>query len=157
MRISNFGETCLAISGVWLIASSMPDFLTSIITIKTSNLIADEGSFYFGTLVFLITKLVIGLFLIATRKSIGKFLGFNSQFDSNATELLSAAIFLLGLYFIFNGSVALGQHYLVFREQSDTEMYYFWQGLLSIICGLTLSLFSFSLSKIWRLLRFAGT
>lgn len=63
----------------------------------------------------------------------------------------------MGLYFIIEGVVALSQFYFVDANPPKPEMFYFYQGLVSVLCGVILSIFYFSLSKLWTLLRFAGT
>nr|WP_136252411.1 hypothetical protein [Ningiella ruwaisensis] len=157
MRLNNSGETLLALAGVWFIASVIPDFIVSIFNISMLNNNKEQDAFYLLTYAYLLTKLVVGLSIIFARKLIGKLLGFSSQLDCTASELLSAGIFLLGLYFAFNGVVSISQHYLVFAALSEPETFYFWQGIASLSCGLTLCVFSFSLTKLWRFFKFAGT
>ncbi|GAA6186867.1 hypothetical protein NBRC116595_41180 [Aliiglaciecola sp. NS0011-25] len=57
-----------------MIASSIPDFATSIFTIEYSNYTSDESAFYLSTYLFLTTKLIMGLFLIVAKKLLGSLL-----------------------------------------------------------------------------------
>jgi len=157
VQVKNLGETLIALVGIWLIAASIPDFVTSLFALWTSGPIERESNLYFVTFVHLATKILVGLSLILTKNRIGKLLKLNSHVESSSSELLSAGIFLLGLYFVFSGIVFLSRYYFVFNEVSPTEAGIYWQGTVSIVCGLLLALFSFSFAKLWRLIRFAGT
>jgi hypothetical protein len=62
---------------------------------------------------------------------------------------MSAAIFILGLFFLLNGSVSFAQFYATDQLQNISSPYLFWEGLSSVVGGFIVMISSAILVRVW--------
>lgn len=150
---NKLSETLIALIGIWLIVSPLPGFLANIFALYSSDYGDSSNQMRALSFVHLTTKIFCGCALIFFRTKIVSYLGLNVDSPSDSRNLLSAGIFLLGVYFLLNGCVALGQHYGTMQSTNSSNSYLLWQGIFSIGGGVIVGLFSSRLGKFWWLLK----
>ena len=153
MKGSNkLAETLIAVVGIWLVVSPIPDFLASIFSLSYFERYDANQSLFIGQLFFVSAKVLCGFLLILSRKKVVALLGLSVDVDSKTRSFLTASLFLLGVYFVMNGIVAFGQHYAVEQQANSSNPYLLWQGLFSVISGVLVVIFSPILGKFWAYL-----
>lgn len=150
---NKLSETLIALIGIWLIVSPLPDFVANIFAYANTNYGQSGDLMRFMSFVHLSTKILCGFVLIFFRAKLVNALGLNISVPSDTANLLSASIFLLGVYFILNGFVAFGQYYATTQIDSLSNVYLFWQGAFSTGGGIIVGLISVRLGKFWWLLK----
>jgi hypothetical protein len=150
---NKLSETLIALIGIWLVVSPIPDFMANIFAYSTTDFGESGNQMRFIPIIHLSTKLLCGLGLIFTRSKIVSILGLDISIPSDTRNLLSASVFLLGVYFILNGCVAFGQFYATAQSDSLSNPYLFWQGIFSTASGVIVGIMSSRLGKFWWLLK----
>jgi hypothetical protein len=150
---NKLSETFIALIGIWLIVSPLPDFAANIFAYAYTDFGESGNPMRFISIIHLLTKILCGLGLIFIRSKIANILGLNANLPSDTRNLLSASIFLLGVYFILKGTVAFGEHYATMQSDNLSNIYVFWQGLFSTAGGVIACLISSRLGKLWWLLK----
>ena len=150
MQGSNkLGETLIVLMGIWLIVSPIPDFAANIFAISYSQYGEGGSMMLLSSITHISAKILCGVILLTTRSKIISSLGLNINQVSDAKHLLSAALFVLGVYFILKGVVAFGQHYATTQMVNTSDPYLYWQGMFSTVAGAIISIASVVLSKLW--------
>ena len=147
-------ETLIALMGIWLIFSPLPDFFATIFSLSAFSNYQSHETLFATQVVHVATKVVCGILLLLARKKIVSLFGLQTNITTNTRSLLSAAIFILGLYFMLNGSVSFGQYWAT-EQQNTSNLYLFWEGLFSFVSGALVLVSSFFLGKIWALFNHA--
>ena len=150
---NKLSETLIALIGIWLIVSPLPDFAANIFAYTATEFSDSGNQMRSMSIIFLVTKIICGFGLIFSRFKLTNILGLNASSPSDTRNLLSASIFLLGIYFILNGCVSFGQYYATTKSDSLSSPYLFWQGVFSSGCGVISALLSARLGKFWWLLK----
>lgn len=160
-------ELLLVVVGIWLAISPLPDLGATIIAYfaHASGLLSGNLNDFNYILVlmpagFALAKIMCGLGLIASRKVIASKLQLDVEIAADTSQLLSACLVVLGLYFALNGLVFLIEHYvraIDTRGSYEGDDLMFWKGLVSVGLGLSVALLSTNVSRIWWHLRYAGS
>ena len=149
---NKLAESLIALIGIWLIISPIPDFIANIITFSLSDFGESGNQILTTSIVHVFVKILCGLILLISRCKIVSFLGLRISPPSDYRNLLSASIFLLGIYFVLNGFVSLGQYYSTLNVENHSNSYLFWQGVFATFGGVIVAMVSVHLSCFWQLL-----
>ncbi|TLU61086.1 hypothetical protein FE810_15550 [Thalassotalea litorea] len=150
---NKLSETLITLLGIWLIVSPLPDFFANIFAISSYDYGESGNQMRWLSIIHLATKVFCGFALIFSRAKIVSYLGLNIDSPSDSRNLLSAGIFLLGVYFFLNGFVALGQHIGTVQSPNTSNPYLLWQALFSIGSGIIVALVSSRLGKFWWVIK----
>lgn len=149
---NKLAETLIALIGIWLVVSPIPDFIASIFSLSYFKAYDPDRSLFVTQLFFVFGKVLCGFLLILSRKKVVTLLGLAVDINSKVCSILTASLFLLGVYFVLNGTVAFGQYYAIEQQPNSSNPYLFWQGLFSVIGGFLVMIFSPILGKFWAYL-----
>lgn len=147
-------EALIGVSGIWLVARQIPDYMASAAIALTSSDPVPQAQVLFVQSVHFLTGLVLGFVLVSARKGFALwFAPDESDIDANAGALLAVGVAIVSVYFMLSGVVALGE-YLGLRATSDAENpYLVWRAAFAIGGGLLMFAFSVRIGRIWRVLR----
>ena len=146
---NKFTETLIALMGLWLIVKSLPDL---IVAVSAKTYLGDDFSndnLWIISVAYNLAVVACGVMLIVARYTITKLLGGTSELTIDSRQLLSAALFFLGVYLCITGVQDLIQFAFSASEYRSDDNYPLWQGVVSLIFGLVLAMYSVSLSKMW--------
>ncbi len=146
-------ETLIALMGIWLVVSPIPDFITNVFAYMNTDFGDAGNQLHYLPIIHLLIKLLCGFGLIVFRNKIVSSLGLGISTPSDCRNLLSASIFLLGIYFILNGCIAIGQFYMQEQSGNLNNPSMLWQGIFTLISGTIAAIFSTSFGKYWWLLK----
>lgn len=147
---NKFTETLIALMGLWLIVKSLPDLIVAV-SAKTylGDDLGNNDNLWMITLVYNLAVVACGVLLVLARFTITRLLGGTSELTIDVRQLLSAALFFLGVYLCITGGRDLIQFAFSASEYRSDDNYPLWQGVVSLIFGLVLAMCSVSLSKMW--------
>ncbi|MDM7861649.1 hypothetical protein QTP81_13695 [Alteromonas sp. ASW11-36] len=145
----NLVEAALAIMGAWFIFSPLPEFFAGVFTYLLTDYTSPNDPIWIGSVLFTALKVALGISLIAFRSRIASLIGQYQDNSLQVQNVLSAALLVLGLYFVLDGTVSLGQYIALEGHKNISNTYLFWQGIFSISIGGLLSISSILISRIW--------
>ena len=146
---NKLAEILIVITGIWLIVSQLPEFITNIFLFLNSGYAESYKQMYLLSIIHLVVKIFFGLILVITRLKIINYLDLHTESLVDSRNLLSVGVFLLGFHFVLGGCIALGQFYGVTISGYPTNEHLFWQGFFSIFIGSIAALSSFRIGELW--------
>lgn len=154
-------EVLLAIAGIWLMVSRMPDYAVSLYIVWSSpSAVPEAGGPNMLVLqsVYFLGNVLLGLTLILARKRIACWLTPDSSWQPSGTavsteSLLAVGAALVGIQHLADGAINLASHYFALRSMEPIDPSVLWQGGLSVAIGIGLFAVSVGLGRLWGRLR----
>lgn len=149
-------EALLAVLGIWVTVRYVPDYIVTLGMLwnPPSRGTVDTGQIHALQALHFGVSVLLGAALIVARKHVARWLNPRSH-SSNADPgaLVAAGAAIVGVFYIAEGSTALGSHYLV---RPSTEAYSLdatvLHGWISVAVGASLFTTSVGIGRLWLLL-----
>ena len=152
IRTQSLVEAAAVFLGLWILVAKVPD---SLIFMFMQILGSEqfEAVHIWLNVVRLLIYLAIGLALLLGRKWLARYIDpVDAESTFETQKVVSAAIALLGLYFLAQGAVVLGEALVVQFQENYSAVSLYGRGATSVGAGFLLFICSGGLSKAWALL-----
>ncbi|MCC5854018.1 MAG: hypothetical protein JJU30_14375 [Alkalimonas sp.] len=159
MQTRTLISSLIALLGIWLLLRQAPDFASSMYIVLTETEHVPPSILKLHAM-HLSVNFLIGVFLILLRDKLAGWLAPNESGVKVFFRLfLAVGTSLMGVYFIAQGVVSLGESLGNKDLNFGENPYLYWRGIFSLIVGVILFIGSASISRLWALfirLRHAG-
>jgi len=146
-------ESLLGLLGIWLIASRLPDFLSSAFVSVTGQehisgiLLATYG-------VHLAGYCITGLALLLLRARIARWLvNEDRPLALHPENFVGSGVAIFAVFFVVSGLVSIGESLVFLSKRSMENPYLFWRGITSCTLGIVLFLVSPRIGQVFSVIQ----